>query len=425
MEHNEEDDIARAIALSLQDAALKPKVIELEDGPEEDGDAIFERQLQQALEASKAEASKQASASRPPGRPTPRSQPEPPQEEPQPQPQIQATASGTSAFLSERAQLEKERRERQKRLRPDSGFDTSFGGDDDEEENETRTVEPPAKRQHLSSSQGVRTNNGRNAFSSYSQRGGPSKSQGPPQANIPTIEQVFWDGELRQTATQHADPRKDGRPTFRLSDILGTKSDLSFAILSSYALDFAWIYEFFDRSVPVIMVAQPDATGQASLKNVLPNWIKTTPLLRGGRGCQHMKFMLLFYKTGRLRVVVSTANLISYDYRDMENSVWLQDIPMRSKPMPHDPKALYDFPTALQGVLHGVNVKPALATMIKDNHPDLPLKSIEELRMLWDWSKVKVHLVASIAGKHEGWPAVIKCVMVENRRCNELTSRNE
>lgn len=65
--------------------------------------------------------------------------------------------------------------------------------------------------------------------------------------------------------------------------------------MSSYALDFSWIYEFFDRSVPVIMVAQPDATGQPSLKNVLPNWIKTTPLLRGGRGCMHMKARYIFH----------------------------------------------------------------------------------------------------------------------------------
>jgi len=27
--------------------------------------------------------------------------------------------------------------------------------------------------------------------------------------------------------------------------------------------------------------------------------------------------------------------------------------------------------------------------------------------MKWDWSKVKVKLVPSIAGKHEGWPNVI------------------
>ena len=28
--------------------------------------------------------------------------------------------------------------------------------------------------------------------------------------------------------------------------------------------------------------------------------------------------------------------------------------------------------------------------------------------MRWDWSKVKVKLVASIAGKHDGWEQVIK-----------------
>lgn len=29
--------------------------------------------------------------------------------------------------------------------------------------------------------------------------------------------------------------------------------------------------------------------------------------------------MQLFYKSGRLRVVISTANLVPYDYRDIEN----------------------------------------------------------------------------------------------------------
>ena len=28
--------------------------------------------------------------------------------------------------------------------------------------------------------------------------------------------------------------------------------------------------------------------------------------------------------------------------------------------------------------------------------------------MRWDWSKVKVKLVASIAGKHDGWEQVLK-----------------
>ena len=68
--------------------------------------------------------------------------------------------------------------------------------------------------------------------------------------------------------------------------------------MSSYSLDFPWIYEFFDRNVPVIMVAQPDASGEATIKNVLPNWIRTTPFLRDGRGCQHMKVWVPYAEIG-------------------------------------------------------------------------------------------------------------------------------
>ena len=133
------------------------------------------------------------------------------------------------------------------------------------------------------------------------------------------------------------------------------------------------------------------------MHNVLPNWVKVTPQLRGGRGCMHIKvsnsyfdlpglllqhlwsfefcrsasqsiqviyslllmfdcwidsfgedmdsssflvivticsqshppclplvdpstqFILLFYKTGRARLVIMTANLVDYDWRDIEN----------------------------------------------------------------------------------------------------------
>ncbi|KNZ71939.1 hypothetical protein J132_05214 [Termitomyces sp. J132] len=295
--------------------------------------------------------------------------------------------------------MEKERLARQKRLRPDIISTTTCNEDDDDDDEEDEELrEPPVKRQQIFCSYGVRP------------------------ANVSTINPLFWNGELRQTATQHGEPRKDGKKTFRLTEILGNKSELALAIISSYSLDLPWIYEFFDSSVPVIVVAQPDPSGETSLKYVFPNWIRTTPFLRGGRGCMHMKFMLLFYKTGRLRVVVSTANLIAYDYRDIENvvhifldfcraelnsqqTIWLQDIPQRNEPLQNDSKALQDFPTVLQGVLHSLHVQPALRTMTKDN---VSLLSHLKLGMRWDWSKVKVYLVPSISGKHEGWPAVVK-----------------
>ncbi|TFK36150.1 tyrosyl-DNA phosphodiesterase-domain-containing protein [Crucibulum laeve] len=396
MDPNEDDDLARAIALSLQDAQRKTEVITIDDSDEEsDDDARFQAELKRALEASRAEEVRkpEASTSKPQVPPLPKPQPA----------EILQSQHPASVFLSERAQLEKERRERQKRLRKQAGLDddedqpksNANGADDDEDDID----KPPAKRQHFSSSSNSRT--------AYADKRGVSSS-GTASSSKPTREQLFWDGECRQTAAMHAEPRKDGKPTFRLTDILGKTSDIAFAIMSSYALDFPWIYQFFDPSVPVIMVAQPDATGAASVKNVLPNWIKTTPPLRGGFGCQHMKFMLLFHKTGRLRVVISTANLIAYDWRDMENTVWLQDVPLRASPTRADPKVTDDFPAVLTYVLGSLNIRPALSSMIMDNHPDLAIKSIEEIRTHWDWSKVKAHLVPSIAGKHEGWPAVIK-----------------
>jgi len=45
---------------------------------------------------------------------------------------------------------------------------------------------------------------------------------------------------------------------------------------------------------------------------------------------------------------------------------------------------------------------------MQQQHPKIPLSTIEDLRRQWDFSKVRVHLVPSIAGKHEGWPEVIK-----------------
>ena len=41
--------------------------------------------------------------------------------------------------------------------------------------------------------------------------------------------------------------------------------------------------------VPVILVQQSDESGNAKVKNVLPNWVMTTPFMRGGRGAMHVK----------------------------------------------------------------------------------------------------------------------------------------
>jgi hypothetical protein len=107
-----------------------------------------------------------------------------------------------NTFLRERAQLERERLERQKRLRVQGKIPLE---------------EPPAKRQRSTSAEEKQDVKGKKpevVFSGF--------------ASLPktTNASRFWTGEIRQSANYHVDPKSETRPNFRLSDILGAVSFL-------------------------------------------------------------------------------------------------------------------------------------------------------------------------------------------------------
>ncbi|KIO27808.1 hypothetical protein M407DRAFT_72614 [Tulasnella calospora MUT 4182] len=297
-------------------------------------------------------------------------------------------SSGTvSSFLADRAKMERERLARQKRLRPQVQQPEETESEEDDEDS------PPAKR--------VKAEDG-------GSRAVPTHTPTPKQPVASSSESLLWEGEIRQTANRHVLPSKDTKPVWRLSEILGQRHDqIKLIVFASYANDIDWILRVFPENVPVIFVGQPGENGNATVHNILPNWVKATPFLPNGRGCMHMKFMLVFYATGRLRIMISTANFVDYDWRDIENTAWVQDIPLRPKPIEHDPKA-DDFPAQFQHVLTKLNFAPALQSHLKGDHPQLPFRSITELRTRWDWSKVTVKLVVSMAGKYEGVREVAK-----------------
>ncbi|KAI0283544.1 tyrosyl-DNA phosphodiesterase-domain-containing protein [Russula brevipes] len=375
MSESDSEDIARAIALSLQNSRQSPPTISIDNEDEEDR---FQADLARAIAASKLNASHATSV-------TSLSSSDPSQiTGVASMPSSTLAAHSGSSFLTERAQLEQQRLARLKRL---------HDGPD------PQTPPPPSKRP---------------APSSWppASEAGSSRRRG--KETVDEGVETFWDGELRQTANKHVElghNGENGRPVFRLSQIIGDKSQIELAIISTYALQLSWIYSFFAPSTPVVLVTQPapSESGNATIKEVLPNWIRVTPFLRGGRGVMHMKFFLLFYRSGRLRVVISTANLMDHDWRDIENTVWVQDIPRRQSPIPHQPTA-DDFPSTLERVLYAINVAPAITSLISTDHPDIPLSAIRAggLRTRWDFSRVRVTLIPSIAGKHEGWPAVVK-----------------
>lgn len=91
--------------------------------------------------------------------------------------------------------MERERLARQKRLRKEAGLD------DDEE------------RPHLPSEGSSKIPSNKKSKS--------ATNSTAPTTSIPTIDQIFWEGEVRQIANKYAEPREDGRPTFRLTEILG------------------------------------------------------------------------------------------------------------------------------------------------------------------------------------------------------------
>ena len=163
----------RAIELSLKDIkGRKSDIITISDSDSDDGDERFQQDLRNALQASQ----------------------EIHQGE-QPIHHVESSSSGNttsgSAFMSERATLERARLERQKRLRPERSVEKEGQSDTHKDEED---LGPPAKRHHAISGQ---------VMSELSK------------------EPRFWDGELRQTATIRSEPRKDGLPTFRLTEILG------------------------------------------------------------------------------------------------------------------------------------------------------------------------------------------------------------
>ncbi|KAG8826153.1 hypothetical protein FRC17_008354 [Serendipita sp. 399] len=386
----EEEDaqMAAAIAASLESfQEKKAHQVYGSDTEEEDDEDAFEADLQRAIAASKAESSVSQSQSKPST-----SRYDIAREEDQMRNAPSPSRNPATDFLRQRAQLERERLARSRgnfgvEIK-DSGkkrsISASESGDDD--------TDRPAKR--LPKKSGA----SREA----------STSRPPVDAKKPEGE-MFFTHELRQTAnriTEESDIRK-GVKTFRISEIIGDKAAITFAILSSYSTDISWIYEFFLPETPVILVNQPRESGNAEIKNILPNWVMTMPFLRNGRGAMHVKLMLLFYKGGRLRIAIPTANLIDYDWRDIENTAWVQDFPPLNRPVIGRDGNASSFASTLQMVLTKLNVPNALAAMLVD-HPNLPLQSVDMLSKGWSFNKATVKLIPSMAGKYEGWHQVLR-----------------
>ncbi|KAJ7933035.1 hypothetical protein B0H13DRAFT_1856636 [Mycena leptocephala] len=230
----------------------------------------------------------------------------------------------------------------------------------------------------------------------------PSKkdhTESPSQRDTSSSRRTFPDGKLLRVDIMHA--TKAETPGIRLGGVLGPRDELAFAILSTF----------------IVTRALTSSAIKSGAEEYLPNWVRVCPPLTGGgggRGCMHMKYMLLFAKSGALRIVIGSANLVPHEWRDIENYVFIQDIPDRQ--VVRGGAAQRGFPAVLVAALRATGVEEALAMMIRQGHTTLPLPTLvpsadtakagtksTALERGWDWSRVRVALVSSVPGKWEGW----------------------
>ena len=103
----------------------------------------------------------------------------------------------------------------------------------------------------------------------------------------------------------------------KLEEVL-QKDDLGLAVLSSFQWDIDWLLAKINTrstNVTLVMQAKDQATQQQYLRETaaMSSLRLCFPSMEGQINCMHSKLMLLSHPT-HLRVVVPTANLVSYDW---------------------------------------------------------------------------------------------------------------
>ena len=125
---------------------------------------------------------------------------------------------------------------------------------------------------------------------------------------------VFLAGTVKKTwAFGHARKSDD----IKLEEVL-QKDDLNLAVLSSFQWDIDWLLAKMNmRSthITLVMQAKDQATQQQYRRETadMSNLRLCFPSMEGQINCMHSKLMLLSHPS-HLRIAVPTANLVSYDW---------------------------------------------------------------------------------------------------------------
>ncbi|EIW73567.1 hypothetical protein TREMEDRAFT_70993 [Tremella mesenterica DSM 1558] len=426
-EPNEDDELQRVLELSKQEVRA-PKRQRREDTPEEE-----RRMLQEAMDASLA-ASKAAKGPYEPAANDVNPSDAFPRKERVSEPSIQSKSvpdtTGSVIRIGgatiDRAQLEKERLARQA-ARAAASADTSSAVGKPLEASLLSTPAAPTSTGADSAT------DGRSKLQSLRGNGaGPSNvtakpvvvtssSSEAPRSVHPYHQsgplprdaagEYYLNGELRHSALTIGRPTTE--PTFSLPQVIGKTSEIKLIILSTFVLDDDWLSGILPdpQKVPTVIVRphpkEMHSTYNGKVQAQVTGEVFCYPLMLDERGAAHMKYAWIFYKTGRLRVMISTANFVPYDWDWIENTTFVQDFLPRKPTSPAPTTKGEDFVAHFRSLFIHLKVHKALR-YLKDQHKagsDLPPQVSGAFEGLdkYDWSRVSVRLIMSVAGYHHGY----------------------
>ncbi|KAF9151976.1 hypothetical protein BG015_005947 [Linnemannia schmuckeri] len=219
----------------------------------------------------------------------------------------------------------------------------------------------------------------------------PPPRKHPASPSSPSTSRAVFETSFSSSA---AYPAKYHTASFRNTHILGTdcgkwdvrfqdlvnRNHLTKAILTTMDLEEEWLNAYIPHSIPQCRVKTWKARDdQVKGYQTIEKALYVHPPL-GEFGSFHAKLMVLFYPTF-VRIVISSANLVSHDWEQLVNTVYVQDFEMLSS---DSPEQLGEFGSTLLAFLTAM---------------ELPEKIIRAVRRV-DLRPAKVVLIPAVHGWH-------------------------
>jgi tyrosyl-DNA phosphodiesterase-1 len=151
-------------------------------------------------------------------------------------------------------------------------------------------------------------------------------------------------------------------------------TNCQFAFLTSYCIDLPWILSRF--KCPIHLLVHPNENQKRGQTIQYSKGVKISfPTFPSGYGVFHAKLMLLEYHKG-LRFVITSANLVDYDYGQIQNILFVQDLEETSA------SSISKFLTDLKTFLKACSIQSTSINFLEK----------------YNWDKVNGKLVFSLPG---------------------------